>query len=165
MNSRRRILPLTCSLTPPTAYHRVTPERQHSCPFPAFAQPLSGRVVTVIRAEQRVAGTPITERPRQSGVRCTAPGSSSSNAAARGLKPHAHPAHSRQSDRRGISAQCPNPRPPAGCSPGDPSLHDLRRGYLPLFDRFLGTTTSSDFIAYMLGVWLLFPERARTGHG
>jgi hypothetical protein len=34
--------------------------------------------------------------------------------------------------------------------------------YLPLFDRFLGTTTSSDFSpTYMLGVRLCLPEPAR----
>jgi len=48
--------------------------------------------------------------------------------AARGLKTACAPAHSRQSDRRGNSAQCPNhgrlSAVPLGCGP---SLHDLRR--------------------------------------
>src|SRR5467141_2231700 len=77
------------------------------------------------------------------------------------FEPACAPAHSRQSDRRGISASV---RTTAACRlfPSGEALPSTTSAgsCLPLFDRFLGTTTSSDFSsAYMLGVRLL-PSRA-----
>ena len=75
------------------------------------------------------------------------------------------PTRSHYSDRRGISAQCPNrgriTAVPLGRSP---SLHDFRRSRLPLFSRFASTMASSDFSStYVLGVRLVaFPSRPGT---
>src|SRR6266481_1270378 len=85
-------------------------------------------------------GTLITERPphrsRRALLTHRAPPSGRTWGDTR-FEPACAPAHSRQSDRRGSSAQCPNHgRLSAVPLGGGPSLHDLRRK-LPSFVRSL----------------------------
>src|SRR5712671_5664646 len=109
-------------------------------------------------------GTLITERPPHRSRRALLTHRAPPSGRTWGdtwFEPACAPAHSRQSDRRGSSAQCPNT---AACRlfPSGEALPSTTSAgsCLPLFDRFLGTTTSSDFSsAYMLGVRLL-PSRA-----
>ena len=91
-----------------------------------------------------------------------APGSSlGSNVGGKRIEPICGPAHRCQSDRRGNSAQCPNHGRLSAFPLGEALPSTTSAGScLPLFGRFLGTTTSSDFSsAYMLGVRPL-PSRA-----
>src|SRR5712671_736030 len=85
-------------------------------------------------------GTLITERPPHRSRRALLTHRalpSGQTSAAHGFETACAPAHSRQSDRRGISAQCPNHgRLSAVPLGGGPSLHDLRRK-LPSFVRSL----------------------------
>src|SRR6266852_8897456 len=117
-------------------------------------------------------GTLITERPPHRSRRALLTHRalpSGQTSAAHGFETACAPAHSRQSDRRGSSAQCPNQ---AACRlfPSGEALPSTTSAgsCLPLFGRFLGTTASSDFSsAYILGVRLL-PSRAgpdKSGHG
>jgi hypothetical protein len=77
-----------------------------------------------------------------------------------GLKPHAFPAHSRQTDRRGTSAQCPNHGRLSVVSREALPSTTSAGNCVPLFGRFHGTMASSDFSsACMLGVRHL-PSRA-----
>jgi hypothetical protein len=100
-----------------------------------------------------------------------APGSSlgSNVGGAHGLKPHAF--RRTATNRIDVAARL-SVRTTAACRlfPSGEALPSTTSAgsYLPLFGRFLGTTTSSDFSpAYMLGVRLL-PSRAgpaHSGHG
>jgi hypothetical protein len=132
---------------------------------------LSKRVYLL--SARNVQGTRIAPRPPRTDPACAAnaPGSSlGSNVAARGVKIACGPAHSRQSDRRDNSAQCPTTAvcrlfPLGETLPSTTSAGSC----LPLFGRFLGTVASSDFSsACMLGVRLVaFPSRPEIapGHG
>src|SRR5215471_10103612 len=115
-----------------------------------------GRMVAV--------GTLITERPphrsRRALLTHRAPPSGRTSAA-RSLKPHAH--QRTAANRIDVVARL-SVRTTAACRlfPSGEALPSTTSAgsCLPLFDRFLGTTTSSDFSsAYMLGVRLL-PSRA-----
>ena len=109
-------------------------------------------------------GTLITERPphrsRRALLTHRAPPSGRTSAA-RSLKPHAH--QRTAANRIAVVARL-SVRTTAACRlfPSGEALPSTTSAgsCLPLFDRFLGTTTSSDFSsAYMLGVRLL-PSRA-----
>src|SRR5450631_1725135 len=101
-------------------------------------------------------GTRISPRPphrsRRALLTHRAPPSGQTSARTR-FETGCAPAHSRQSDRRGIRTTAACRLFPSGeALPSTTSAGSC----LPLFDRFLGTTASSDFSStYMLGVRLV----------